>query len=407
MPSLLLTLAAVIIGTKLLGELARRFRQPSVFGELLAGLILGSSVLALLDPRDPAIHALSQLGLFVLIFQIGLHTDLRLGRRASTPTLLAAGAGAVVPFGAGFFVARAFGMAPLAAVVAGASLVATSMAISARVLRDKHVLRAQEGQVVLGAALADDIVGLLVLGVVVAMVAGGNVSAIGVARVTAISAGFVVVVLVAGISGAAPLFRALDGIRAAGSLGMFGLAFGLLVAGAALAGGTAMIVGALVAGMAFHPTPQRHEIERTTSQIGHFFIPIFFATLGASVDLPALAQLSTFGVAAALIVAGILGKVVAGYAPLKFTGNKLLVGVALIPRGEIGLIFAQVGLSSGAITPRLFDAILLMVVVTTFAAAPLVSAVIRRDDSIEREEADGTTTGVGEVRRPTTVGRRH
>jgi Kef-type K+ transport system membrane component KefB len=405
--SLLLSLAAVIIATKLLGELARRFGQPSVLGELFAGVILGGSAFALFDPLDPAMHALGELGLFVLIFQIGLHTDVRSLKRVGSSALIVAVAGVVLPFAAGFLVVRAFGIEVLPAVIAGASLTATSMAISARVLGDRGVLRTREGQVVLGAALADDVIGLVVLAVVVAMVAGKSVTVMSVARTSAASIGFIVIALGVGGYAIPPLFRVLDGIRAKGSLGMFGIAFGLLLAAIAMAGGVAMIIGAFVAGVILHSTPQRNEIERTTAQIGHFFVPVFFAVVGASIELATMANPSALGVGAALVVVGILGKVAAGFAPVNFQGNKLLVGVAMVPRGEVGLIFAQMGLATGAITPELFGAIMLMVVVTTFVAPPLLGVVIRRDESLEREESSGPEILAPDGRRQTAVGRRH
>jgi Kef-type K+ transport system membrane component KefB len=405
--SLLLSLAAIIIATKLLGELSRRFGQPSVLGELLAGVILGGSALGLVDPRDPATHALGQLGLFVLIFQIGVHTDLRSLRRVGSSALTVAVAGVVLPFIGGFFVSRAFGFTVLASVIAGASLTATSMAISARVLGDKGVLHTREGQVVLGAALADDVIGLIVLSVVVAVVGGSSVSLAGVAKISALSVGFVIVALAVGSYAIPPLFRQLDTIRAKGSLGMFGIAFGMLLAAIALASGTAMIIGAFVAGMILHPTPQRNEIERTTAQIGHFLVPVFFAVVGASVDLASLASNPALAIGAALIAVAIIGKIAAGFAPVNFQGNKMLVGAAMVPRGEVGLIFAQMGLSTGAITPELFGAIMLMVVVTTLVSPPLLGVVIRRDKAIEREHSQGPEILAPDGRRQTTAGRRH
>ena len=407
MYSLLLALAAIITAAKLLGELARRLGQPSVLGEILAGVLLGGSALGLLDPREPAMHALGELGLFVLIFQIGVHTDVRSLRRVGAAAMSVAVAGVALPFVSGFLVARAFGVAALPAVIVGASLTATSMAISARVLGDKGVLHTREGQVVLGAALADDVIGLIVLAVIVAVVGRASVSVAGVARISVVSVGFIVIALAVGGYAIPPLFRVLDGIRAKGSLGMFGIAFGLLLSAVALASGTGMIIGAFVAGMILHPTPQRAEIERTTAQLGHFFVPIFFAMVGASVKLSALASAPALEIGAALIVVGIAGKMLAGFAPWRFEGNKLLVGAAMVPRGEVGLIFAQMGLATGAISPELFGAIMLMVVVTTFIAPPLLDAVIRRDDSLEREEVAVPEVLTPDRRRPTKVGRRH
>ncbi len=405
MYSLLLSIAAALIAAKLLGELARRFGQPSVLGELLAGVLLGGSALGVVDPRDPAMHALGELGLFILLFQIGLHTDVRSLRRVGRSSLLVAITGVVVPFAGGFVVARAFAVATLPAIIAGAALTATSMAISARVLGDKGALHTKEGHVVLGAALADDVIGLIILSVVVTLAAGTSASAFGIAWIAAISIGFIIVALAVGAYAIPPLFRVLDGIRAKGSLGIFGLSFGLLVAAIAMASGTAMIVGAFIAGMILHPTPQRGEIERTTVQVGHFFVPIFFAVIGASVDLSAFTSVPVLGLGAALILVAIAGKMIAGFAAWDFKGNKLLVGVAMIPRGEVGLIFAQMGLSTGIITPQLFGAIMLMVVATTFVTPPLLTAVIRRDEGLEREYAERPEILASDGRRQTAAGR--
>ena len=407
MYSLLLSLAAILIATKLLGELSRRLGQPSVLGELLAGIILGTSVLGIVDPRDPSIHALGQLGLFVLLFQIGLHTDVRSLRRVGSSAIAVAVAGVLLPFGAGYLVARLLGAANLPAIIAGASLTATSMAISARVLADKGVQHTREGQVVLGAALADDVIGLILLSVIVAVVADEKVGLGVVAKISAVSIGFIVLALAIGNYAVPPLFRAIDGIRAKGSLGMFGMAFGLLLAAIALQSGTSLIIGAFVAGVILHPTPQRAEIERTTAQIGHFFVPIFFAVIGATINVVALFSTQALVMGAALIVVGVLGKVAAGFAAWNFRGNKLMVGVAMVPRGEVGLIFAQMGLATGAISPELFGAIMLVVVVTTFVTPPLLNLVIVRDESLDREQSQGSELLAPDGRRATTVGRRH
>jgi Kef-type K+ transport system membrane component KefB len=404
---LLISLAAALIATKLLGELARRVGQPPVLGELLAGVILGGSVLGIVDPRDVTTNALAELGLFVLIFQIGLHTDVRSLRRVGGAAIMVAVAGVILPFVGGFFAARALGVSVLASVIAGASLTATSVAISARVLGDKGALRTREGQVVLGAALADDVIGLIILSIIVALAAGTSVSIASVARVSVVSVAFIAIALAGGRYVVPPLFRVLDKVRANGALGVLGFAFGLLLAAAAVASGTAMIVGAFLAGLILHPTPQRHEIERATGQIGHFLVPVFFAVVGASIDLAALASRPALEAGAALIAVGIAGKVLAGFAPWRFKGNKLLIGVAMIPRGEVGLIFAQMGLATGAITPQLFAAIMLMVVVTTFVTPPLLGAVIRRDDSLERDDPEAADVRKTGGRRQTAVGRRH
>ena len=376
--SLLVSLVAIFIATKLLGEIAQRLGQPSVLGELLAGVLLGGSVLGVIDANNPVLHAMAEIGVMVLLFETGLHTELRsllsVGSAATTVGL----AGVVMPFAAGYASALAFGVAPVPALVCGAALCATSVGISARVLSDLGRLESPEGRVVLGAAVLDDIVGLVILAVVAAIVGGTTVSLLGVSRIAAVAIAFVVAAVVVGMRLAPPMFGLVERIKSAGALGLFGLAFAFALAVLAQLVGSALIIGAFAAGIVLFPVAQRQEIERATTTIGHFFVPIFFASVGAAVDLRALANPQSLAVGAALIVCGIAGKVLAGFVPYWFRGSKLLVGVAMVPRGEVGLIFAQMGLNTRAIDHGLFGAIMLMVLATTLATPPLLARVARR-----------------------------
>jgi Kef-type K+ transport system membrane component KefB len=154
---------------------------------------------------------------------------------------------------------------------------------------------------------------------------------------------------------------------------LIALAFAFAMAWLAAVSGSAMIIGAFAAGLVLHGAPQRREIERSTTGLGLFFVPIFFAAVGAAVDLRALADARVLAIGAVLVVVAMLGKFAAGYAPWWFQGDKALIGVAMIPRGEVGLIFAQMGLRTGALDTALFSALTLMVMVTTFVAPPLLS----------------------------------
>lgn len=375
---LLVSLVAIIVATKVFGALAQRFGQPAVLGELLAGVLLGGSLLGLLDPTDTVVHALSELGVLILLFEIGLHTDLRALARDGSTALTVGAVGVVLPFLAGIGVARALGLELMPSIVAGAALTATSIGISARVLSDLGQLKTPEGQVVIGAAVFDDVVGLVILSVVGSLVAGAELSAGGVLRTAAPALGFVVVAVALGSVTIPPLFRLVARVQVTGTLGVIALAFALLLAALAARSGSALIIGAFAAGLILHPTPQRKEIERSATQLGYFFVPIFFATVGASVDLRSLASREALLVGAALIVVGVAGKIIAGFAPWWFTGQKLLVGVAMVPRGEVGLIFAQMGLTAGVLTNANFGALMLMVVVTTFITPPLLGMVVKR-----------------------------
>ena len=410
---LLLVLAAILATAKLLGALAQRIGQPAVLGELVAGVLLGGSVFRLLDPADPVIYALSELGVIVLLFEIGLHTDLRSMAKVFGVATTVAIVGVILPLVLGYVaVVGILGLASVPALVCAAALTATSIGISARVLSDLGLLDSSEGQIVLGAAVLDDVIGLIVLSVVTGIVTGGSWSFTGIVVTTAISIGFVVVALTAGRILARPVFRSIEGIKAPGTLAAMAIAFALVLSSIAASSGSAMILGAFAAGMILNTTAERAEIERAATSIGHFLVPIFFASVGAAVKISAFGESTTLAAAVLLIIAGVIGKFVAGYAPWWFRGNKPLVGVAMIPRGEVGLIFAQTGLATQAITPSLFSALTLMVLVTTFAAPPLLARLgatnkrppvrddVGIDDLVVGDWQHRTPHSVPEVRRP-------
>ena len=375
--ALLGALVAIFVATKLLGEIAQRLGQPAVLGELIAGVLLGGSVLRVVDPSNPVLGALAEIGVIVLLFETGLHTELRsllsVGSEATTVAL----AGVALPFALGYAAALAFGLGHVAALVAAAALCATSVGISARVLSDLGCLDSPEGRVVLGAAVLDDIVGLVILAVVADVVSGTSIGVLHVTKISAVAILFFAAAIVIGMRIMPPAFGVIDRIKSAGALGVFGLAFAFALAVLAKLVGSALIIGAFAAGLVLFVVPQKQEIERSTTTIGHFFVPIFFATVGAAVDLRALGNARSLGIGAALIACGVVGKVVAGYVPVWFRGRKLLVGTAMVPRGEVGLIFAQMGLSTGAIDAGLFGAIMLMVLVTTLITPPALGRVVR------------------------------
>ncbi|MEX2325352.1 MAG: cation:proton antiporter, partial [Gemmatimonadaceae bacterium] len=377
--NILATLIAIIIATKLLGALAQRVGQPAVLGELIAGVILGGSVLGVIDPQGPVVFALAELGVLILLFEIGLHTELgslvRVGGTAAGVGVV----GIVLPFAGGYVAALLLGLETLPAVVCGAALTATSIGISARVLADLGQLDRPEGRIVLGAAVIDDVIGLIILSIVTGLAAGVAPAPLPVLKTAALAFGFIAAAIVVGRTLVPTLFGWIARIEIAGTLGLFGLAFAFIMAWLAEHAGSAMIIGAFAAGLVLNPTPQRRTIERATTEIGHFFVPVFFAAVGAAVDIRSFLDPATLAIGGALIVVGILGKMAAGFAPWWFKGNKALIGSAMIPRGEVGLIFAQMGLATGAIDVALFSAIALMVMVTTFAGPPLLQYFSRND----------------------------
>ena len=376
---LLLVLAAVLLTTRSLSALAERIGQPAILGELVGGILLGASALGILDPNEVAIHTLAQLGLLILLFEIGLSTDLRsLAKVGGTATVIAV-VGVVLPFAIGFAALSAMGVGRLAAIVCAAALTATSIGISTRVLAELGFLHTIEGRVVLAAAVLDDIIGLVILSVIATFAAGVAITTVGIVRTAAVAFGFVVITLLAGGYVVPPLFRAAKQLRSPTTIAVMGLVFAFALA--ALAGllGSAVIVGAFVAGVLLNGIPQRNEVLEFAAPIGTLLTPIFFASVGASVDLRALIEPRTLLITVVLLAAGVVGKMIAAYVPIWFRGNKALIGTAMLPRGEVELIVAQTGLAIGALDASLFGAITIMVVLTTLLSPPLIKAVARRD----------------------------
>lgn len=388
-PHLLITLVALLAAAKALGAIAQRFGQPAVVGELIAGVLLGASVLGIVDPADPVVQSLAELGVLVLLFEIGLHTDLKSLMNVGAEAITVALVGVALPFAFGYGVARLLELDVLPSIVAGAALTATSIGISARTLSDLNQLHTREGQIVLGAAVLDDIVGLVILSVVASLVGGVAVSAGGVAITSALAVGFVIGAIVIGGFVVPHIFKLIAKVEASGTLGVAGLIFAFLLAWLANAAGSATIIGAFSAGLVLHDTPQRQAIEKTTTSIGLFFVPIFFVSVGAAVDIRTLGDPRALLLGAALVVVGVVGKFVAGLSPVWFKGSKSLIGIAMIPRGEVGLIFARMGLATGALTSQLYSAIALMVLATTFITPPLLAMKVKAQSGGDASDRPG------------------
>jgi len=376
---LLLVIAAVLLATRALSVLAERLGQPAILGELVGGVLLGASVFGILDPNDLAIHTLAQLGLLILLFEIGLATDLRALTREGGTAAVVAVVGVVLPFVLGYAALSAMGIGRLAAIVCAASLTATSISVSTRVLAELGFLQTQEGRVVLGAAVLDDIIGLVILSVIGSFAAGVAITATGVVRTSAVAFGFVAIAIIVGSFVVPLLFHAAKRLRSPTTIAIMGLAFAFSLA--ALAGllGSAIIVGGFVAGVLLNGIDQRDDVQRSAEAMGSLLTPIFFASVGASVDLGALAQPRTLLITLVLLVGGAAGKIIAAYVPIWFKGNKALVGAAMLPRGEVELIVAQTGLAIGALDASLFGAISLMVLLTTLLSPALIQGVAKRD----------------------------
>ncbi len=375
-----LGLLVVMLGAaKLLGFLTTKIGQPAVLGELLAGVLIGKSAFGFVDPSNETLHLLSELGVIILLFSIGLETDLKKLLRVGGASAAVAVVGVVLPFALGYATCRLLGLEILVAIVAGAAMTATSVGITARVLSDLGQMQSQEGQIVLGAAIFDDVIGLIILAVVSGLAGGEPVTPLGVAATTAVAFGFLIATLVAGRLIVPRVVGLAGRIDLPGTPTILALILAFALAWLADRVGSAMIIGAFAAGLLLVGTPRYHDIEAGVTRLGHFFVPLFFVTVGASVDVRVLdptnsANGRTLMIAGLLAAGAVAGKFLAGYAPFWFRGRKALVGAGMIPRGEVGLIFAQMGMAGGVFDPGLFAAVTLVVMVTTFIAPPLLKA---------------------------------
>ncbi len=375
---LLGNLLIIIIVARLAAELAELIKIPAVLGEIIAGIIIGPSALGLIDPiknLDVAnmVLLLGEIGVILLLFQVGLEMDLGEMAKVGKPALLVALIGVLVPFAAGFGVASAFGESGKISLFIGATLTATSVGITARVLGDLRALALRESRIVLGAAVADDVLGLIILTVVVKVVTEGSISVGVVLETIGLAVGFLVITGLLAIYVIPKAFTRIDRV-AKSSTTIVAISFALMLAFSLLANQAklAFIIGAFMAGLAVGRSQQHERIAEGLNPLGHIFIPVFFASIGINADLDAMFQPSVLALATVLTVVAIIGKLVAGFGIGRSPGDKLLIGIGMIPRGEVGLIFASIGLSKGILDNELYGALLLMVLVTTLITPPLL-----------------------------------
>ena len=371
-------LLIIIIVARLAAELAELIKIPAVLGEIIAGIIIGPSALGLIDPiknLDVAnmVLLLGEIGVILLLFQVGLEMDLGEMAKVGKPALLVALIGVLVPVAAGFGVACAFGESGKISLFIGAALTATSVGITARVLGDLRALALRESRIVLGAAVADDVLGLIILTVVVKVVTEGSISASVVFETIGLALGFLVITGLLAIYVIPKAFTRIDRV-AKSSTTIVAVSFALMLAFSLLANQAklAFIIGAFMAGLAVGRSQQHERIAEGLNPLGHIFIPVFFASIGINADLDAMFQPSVLALATVLTVVAIFGKLIAGFGIGRSPGDKLLIGIGMIPRGEVGLIFASIGLSKGILDDELYGALLLMVLVTTLITPPLL-----------------------------------
>jgi Kef-type K+ transport system membrane component KefB len=406
---LVLRLALILVVAKLGGHLAVRLRQPSVLGELLAGVVLGN--LALQWPgalsaigqlkADPTLPMLAQVGILLLLFEVGLESTVGQMLRVGLPSLLVATLGVLAPFGLGYLAARALLPAQGAHVHAfvGATLTATSVGITARVLKDLGCQARHEARVILGAAVIDDVLGLVILAVVSGVIqAQGGGAALGVAGVGLIvgkALAFLVAALVLGVYASRRLFSLASRLQAQGVLLGVGLSFCFFLAALSSRIGLAPIVGAFAAGLILEDVHYKsfvdkgeHPLEELVHPITSFLLPIFFVLMGMNTDLRVLLSPGVPLLAAALTAVAIGGKLICGLGAVGGPAvpggvDRLSIGIGMIPRGEVGLIFIDAGrrLTMGGepvVGPVVFSAVVIMVIVTTLVTPPALGWSLRR-----------------------------
>ena len=390
-------LIAILVLAKVLGELAERRGQPAVLGELVAGVILGASVLGVIPASGELydiIHVLAEIGVVLLLFEIGLETDLKEMFRVGPAAARVALIGVFLPFLLGFlywYLARpSIGIRPtgvsfaVVAIFVGATLTATSVGITARVLSDLSRMHTREARIIIGAAVIDDVLGIVILAVVSGMVGGAALGVLSITKIFVFAVGFLVLAVVLGTRFAPAIFDFVDRMRTRGVLLVAAFCFALGIAALADLAGSAMIIGAFAAGLVLSSTNQFDAVVERVEPVADIFTPIFFVAVGAPVNvrlfIPGTADfdLGVLGVGLVLTVIAIVGKLVAGLGVTRPDTSKLLVGVGMVPRGEVGLIFASIGLTAGILSGSVYSAILIMVILSTFIVPPALKVLFAR-----------------------------
>lgn len=419
---------AVILLLAKFSSLVERLGQPSVLGELVIGVIIGNLVLLGIHLFEPLKHNstiafLAELGVVILLFQIGLESNIKQMKSVGLRAFLVAIIGVVAPFVLGTYLIGPWllpGLSSNAYLFLGAALTATSVGITARVFKDLGKLQTPESQIVLGAAVIDDVLGLIILAIVSAIATLGAVSLGMISWIAAKAILFLVGAIVLGQLLAPQLGKLFSKIQT--GVGMkftIAVSFGLVFAYLAQYLGLAPIVGAFAAGLVLDPVhfryfkdpkvvsdvreaiidadadtknkvvaaiePHAHRhIEDLIEPVGHFLVPIFFVMTGMAVKIETLFNLPVLLVALGITVVAFIGKYIAGFAAGKV--NKSIVGFGMVPRGEVGLIFAMIGKSLGVVSDEIFSVIVIMVILTTLLTPPILTLFLKKQDKKTRSQ---------------------
>jgi Kef-type K+ transport system membrane component KefB len=402
-----LALAIILAGAKVGGHLAERIGQPAVLGELLVGIVLGNLHLVGIENFEPlkantTLDALARLGVILLLFEVGLESTvgdmLQVGARSLAVAVLGVVAPWVLGWAVGVFMLPQHSV--YAHVFLGAILTATSVGITARVLRDLGRAQAPEARIILGAAVIDDILGLVILAVVANLIGAANTGAAlswgAVSIVIGKAMVFLVGALSLGLWLSPHVFRVTARLRGRGILLATGLVFCFLLSWLASVIGLAPIVGAFAAGLVLEQGHYRqftekgeHTLVELVKPIASFLVPVFFVLVGMTVEIAAFANRGVLGLATLLTVAAIVGKQLCALGGLGAPLDRLSIGIGMIPRGEVGLIFANIGLGLAingvpVIDRGIYSAVVIMVMLTTLVTPPLLQWSLARGDARSR-----------------------
>ena len=404
----MMVLTLIIVAAKLGGEIMGRLGQPPVLGELLIGVVLGNLNLfgvTLLDPlkTNSVIRIVAEIGAILLLFEVGIESDLVQLLAVGWSSLLVATLGVIAPLILGYIVSMQ--LLPdagwLSHLFVGGTLTATSVGITARVLKDLGRSNTKEARIILGAAVADDVIGLVVLAVISGLVtaAMSSSASTGVDWMTCLwivvkASLFLVLAVIIGRFWSQRIFVYAARLRIPGALLGLCICFCFVVATIAQLVGLAPIVGAFAAGVVleevhYRPFLERGErrIEELLFPINTLIVPVFFLLMGLRVDLRSFASANVLWFSALITLVAVIGKQVCGFGVLDRGVSRLIIGVGMIPRGEVGLIFAGLGATlmlhgQPVVPPAIFSALILMIMLSTFITPPLLKAVFERQKPV-------------------------
>lgn len=430
----LLSLIVIYFASKLGGEICSRINLPPVLGELVGGVLIGVSAFRLLvfpesgssaddsliisflqntasltpevtesvfAAQSEVISLLAELGVIILLFEIGLESDLKELIRVGPQAAVVAVVGVVAPFATGTAgLVYLFNVPAIPAIFAGAALTATSIGITAKVLAELGQLSSKEGQIIIGAAVLDDVLGIIVLAVVASLVKTGEIQIANIIYLIISAGAFLIGAILIGRFLSPYLIGLVNEMKTRGQVLLTGLIFAFSLSYIATAIQLEAILGAFAAGLILAETEKRKELEEQVIPVADILVPIFFVCVGAKTDLSVLnpavpSNREGLIIATFLILVAILGKVIAGFTAFGQPQlNKLSIGVGMIPRGEVGLVFAGVGSASGALSEATEAAIIMMVILTTFIAPPLLRLVFQETETTSKASVASSVEGI-------------